>query len=262
VQVTALYLYPVKACAGIPVDEAFVAERGFALDRRWMVVDASGRFMTQRDIPKLALVGTRLTAGGIVLSAPRGPELELPFELETGTVVDVRIWDDEMRGVRHAAASQWVSEFLGRPASVVYMPSSERRPTQRAGFDDIVSFADAYPFLLISEASLEELNRRLEHPLDMRRFRPNIVISGTAPHAEDTFARVRIGDLWFRGPKRCDRCAVTTVDPDTGERGKEPLRTLATYRLEHGKVWFGMNLVHEGTGHLRIGDLVHPVVGA
>ncbi|HVJ20320.1 MAG TPA: MOSC domain-containing protein, partial [Polyangiaceae bacterium] len=124
----------------------------------------------------------------------------------------------------------------------------------RARPGDVVGFADAYPFLVISEASLEELNRRLPQPVAMRRFRPNIVLSGAEPFAEDGFAHVRIGAVSFRGPKRCDRCVVTTVDPETGKAGQEPLRTLATFRKQDGKVWFGMNLIHDGPGEIAVGD--------
>jgi uncharacterized protein len=127
----------------------------------------------------------------------------------------------------------------------------------RAQPGDIVSFADGYPLLLISEASLADLNQRLETPLEMRRFRPNLVISGCEPYAEDRLRTLRIGGVSFRAVKRCERCMVTTVDPDTAERGREPLRTLARYRLEEGKVWFGMNLIHDGPGRLSLGDAAH-----
>jgi uncharacterized protein YcbX len=257
-RISALYVYPIKACAGVPLTEARVVERGFELDRRWMIVDEGGRFLSQRETPRLALVHPRLATPGFVLSRPDGCELELPLSCETGEFVTVHVWEQPVRAVRHEPGSLWLSEYLDRSVSLVYMPASERRPTKRGGPSDIVSFADVYPFLLISQASLDELNRRLEHPLDMRRFRPNIVTSGGTPHVEDAFARVRLGAVWFRGPKRCDRCSVTTVDPDTGERGKEPLRTLAKYRQEDGKVWFGMNLIHEGVGTLRVGDPVEP----
>jgi len=143
------------------------------------------------------------------------------------------------------------------------MPDSERRVVnpERARPGDIVSFADGYPMLLISEASLSDLNRRLDEPLEMRRFRPNLVIAGAEPYSEDGMAALRIGEVTFRGVKRCDRCVVTTINPDTGEKGKEPLRTLAKYRLEDGKVWFGMNLIHDGSGRLKLGDPVVPLQG-
>jgi uncharacterized protein YcbX len=147
---------------------------------------------------------------------------------------------------------------LDDEVSLLYMPDSERRAVNpnRARPGDIVSFADAYPLLLISEASLAALNQRLDAPVEMRRFRPNLVISGCEPYAEDGFSALSIGPLTFRGVKRCERCVVTTVDPATAEQGKEPLRTLARYRQSEGKVWFGMNLIHDGPGTLRLGDPV------
>jgi uncharacterized protein YcbX len=151
-----------------------------------------------------------------------------------------------------------MSAVLERRVRVLYMPDSHRRPVNpaRARPSDVVSFADAYPFLAISEASLADLNARLETPVGMDRFRPNIVVSGIAAYDEDRWQAVRLGTLGFRAPKRCDRCSVTTVDPTSGVRGKEPLRTLAKYRLEEGKVWFGMNLIHDQEGVLAVGDPV------
>lgn len=134
--------------------------------------------------------------------------------------------------------------------------ANAERSTQRARAGDIVSFADGYPLLLISQESLDDLNRRLPEPIEMRRFRPNLVIAGASPYAEDQFTQLRIGELGFRAVKRCERCSVTTVDPSSGRRGKEPLRTLARYRLEDGKVWFGMNLIHDACGRLDLGHTV------
>lgn len=253
-----LFVYPVKACAGIRVDEALVLERGFANDRRWMIVDGAGKFLTQREVPKLALVKPRLAPDRLMLSTPDGRELTLPLGYDSGAVTDAELWGYVARVVRHETGSAWFSNWIERPASLVYMPDTERRPVKHAGPSELVSFADGYPFLLVSGESLDELNRRLERPLEIRRFRPNIVIRGGAAHAEDAFGRIRIGSVGFQGTKRCERCSVTTVDPETGERGLEPLRTLATYRREAGKIWFGINLVRNGSGILRVGDRVEP----
>ncbi len=169
------------------------------------------------------------------------------------------MWDSSGHALRHPEGSRWFSEFLGDEVSLLYMPDEERRAVtpKRARPSDIVSFADAYPLLLVSEASLSDLNRRLSTPLDMRRFRPNLVVSGCEPYAEDAISTLRIGSVSFRAVKRCERCVVTTVDPDTAERGHEPLRTLARYRSAEGKVWFGMNLIHDDAGVLHSGDVVH-----
>jgi len=256
--VSALYVYPIKSCRGIRVQEWPIVARGFVADRRWMIVDASGQFVTQRELPQLALVGTALEGEKLRLTAPGRPELVLPLMHDSGESREVQVWQDRAVGVAHALGSAWFSDYLGAPHELVYMPEHHHRQVNpaRAKPSDIVSFADAYPFLVISEASLADLNARLEVPITMERFRPNIVISGTEPFAEDSYARVRIGEIAFRGPKRCERCVVTTIDPITGEGGKEPLRTLAKYRLDDQKVWFGMNLIHDNTGVLRVGDAV------
>lgn len=257
-RVTALYLYPVKGCGGVRVESARVVARGFERDRRYMVVDPSGRFVSQRELPQLTLVRTALTADTLVLHRTGQPDFSLPLELEDGRPRTVSVWGHDVPALEHAGASEWISAVIGAPLGVVYMPGSHRRPVNpaRALATDVVSFADAYPFLAISEASLADLNARLDEPLSMERFRPNIVVGGVAPYAEDDWRSVSIGSLHFRGPKRCDRCSVTTVDPRTGERGKEPLSTLASYRREEGKVWFGMNLIHDGEGEIAVGDLV------
>lgn len=256
--VSALYVYPVKSCRGIQVQEWPVAPRGFSADRRWMIVDASGTFVTQRELPQLALVGTAFAGEKLRLTAPGLPELELPLTHENGESRELKVWQDLAVGVAHARGSAWFSDYLRAPHELVYMPEHHHRQVNpaRAKPSDIVSFADAYPFLLISEASLADLNARLEKPITMGRFRPNIVISGCEPFAEDGYARVRIGEIAFRGPKRCERCVVTTIDPMTGEGGQEPLRTLAKFRLDNQQVWFGMNLIHDNVGVLRAGDAV------
>lgn len=235
-----------------------VASRGFVADRRWMIADANGRFVTQRELSELALVDTALDGERLTVSAPGLPALDLPIAYELGPSRTVEVWQDRAVGVVHALGSEWFSNYLGGSYELVYMPEAHQRQVNpsRANLGDIVSFADAYPFLLISEASLADLNARLEAPLAMERFRPNIVIGDTAPFAEDEFSRVRIGEISFRGVKRCERCVVTTIDPLTGERGREPLRTLARYRLSEQKVWFGMNLIHDQGGVLRVGDAV------
>ena len=262
--VSALYIYPIKSCRGIRVPEWPVVARGFAADRRWMIVDSHGKFVTQRELPQLALVDVALDAERIRICAPGQPELVLPLAYESGESRTVEVWRDRSLGVVHALGSAWFSDYLAGPHELVYMPEHHQRAVNpaRAKPGDIVSFADGYPFLVISEASLSDLNSRLEVPLTMERFRPNIVVSGTEPFAEDDYARVQIGDITFRGVKRCERCVVTTIDPITGERGKEPLRTLAKYRMAEQKVWFGMNLIHDGAGSLRVGDVVSQVQAA
>jgi uncharacterized protein YcbX len=245
----------VKACRGIRVSGVQVAERGFAGDRRWMIVDAAGKFITQRQVTELCLVDTALDDDAIRLSAPNAGSVLLPRTHEHGDEITVSVWRHNGLAVRHPEGSAWISQLLGQNSSLVYMADRHVRAVSpdygRPG--DEVSFADGYPFLVISDASLADLNARLEQPLGMERFRPSITVSGVSPYAEDEWTHVRMGALEFRAVKKCSRCTVTTIDPVTAEKSKEPLRTLARYRRWDNEVWFGMNLIGDGTGPLAVG---------
>lgn len=257
-RLASIHVYPIKACAGVPIDGARVVARGLEYDRRWMVVDEGGAFVTQRDLPRLALVQPTIEGATLAVSAPGVERLVLPLEPPEGKPVRARVWRSEVEALEHASGSAWLGRALGRRLGLVYMPDGAHRPVSArfAGSGYEVGFADGYPFLLVSEASLTALNQRLGTPLAMARFRPNLVVSGTEPYAEDEWTSFRIGAVAFRNVKPCDRCSVTTIDPSTGERGVEPLKTLATYRRRDGKVWFGVNLVHDSRGTLRVGSPV------
>lgn len=256
-KLTELYVYPVKSLRGHAVDQWKVDEFGLQHDRRWMVVDENSTFLTQRELPRMTLITPRLGNGGLQLAADGMSELTVTPNDST-RLKRVQIWNDTVDAEDcGAAAAEWLSEFLQRAVSLVYMPDETFRrvnpnysPQERR-----VSFADGYPVLLITQESLDGLNRRLEQPIEMRRFRPNVVVSG-APyaHAEDEWKELTIGALSFDVVKPCERCAIPTVDPWTGERGKEPNRTLATYRRIDGKVYFGQNLIHRQAGSLSVGD--------
>ncbi len=260
-QLSGIFVYPIKGCAGVSLAYAEVASRGLARDRRYMLVDRHGVFVTQREAPRLCLVSTAIFDSSIEASSPGSAKLVVPRSLDASAYErrPYRVWGDHGHALLHPTGSRWFSELLGEEVSLLYMPDDERRPVnpKRARPGDIVSFADAYPLLLVSEASLSDLNQRLEAPVDMRRFRPNLVVSACEPYAEDRLCTLRIGDVSFRAVKRCERCVVTTVDPDSAQRGPEPLRTLASYRGADGKIWFGMNLIHDGEGTLRVGDAVY-----
>lgn len=258
VRVTDLFVYPVKSCAGIRVEAARVTAGGFEDDRRWMLTDEEGRFVTQRDLPELS--GLRLSLGDdgatptYRMEGPRGRSFEFPRRLapEAGRELPVTVWSDRLVAYELPELSAWLRGTLTRPLRAVFLPEARLRQVnpKRARLGDRVGFADAYPFLLLSRESLRELNRRLsergEPALDVRRFRPNLVVAGCASaHEEDTWSSLTIGSVAFRAAKLCDRCSITTVDPDSGRRGKEPLRTLAEYRRWDGKVWFAVNLLHE-----------------
>jgi uncharacterized protein YcbX len=254
-----LHVYPIKSCSGIVVDEWEVDERGLHNDRRWMLVDEAGCFISQREFPRMALIRVRIEPGGLLVDAPDMPSLNVPFRPPDGKLRLTRVWDDlvESRPVG-GDADRWFSEFLDVGCKLVYLPDESVRPVDptygRPG--DRVGLADGFPFLLISEASLADLNARLERPVPMNRFRPNLVVRGCEPFAEDGWGRIRIGSMTFRVVKPCSRCAITTVDQTTAATSKEPLRTLARFRKVGTKVLFGQNLIHDSTGILRAGASV------
>jgi hypothetical protein len=261
IRLTGLNIHPIKSARAIALDESPVDEFGLRYDRRWMVVAQSGVFLSQRTQPRLALVVPSISDGMLQVDAPGMPRLQTPLHPRSSVATSVTVWDDTCAaswvGER---AAEWFSDFLGTPCSLVHMADQIVRPANSAFAPPgvRVGFADAFPFLLISEESLADLNRRLADPLPMNRFRPNLVVAGCEPYAEDGWGRIEIGGVRLQVVKPCERCLVTTTDQATGERGKEPLRTLATYRRVGNDLMFGQNVVHENTGRIRIGDAVLP----
>ena len=268
VAITSLHVYPVKGLRGVDLRESRCTDRGLEHDRRWMVVDAAGEFLTQRSHPKMATVWTDLGDAALTLSAPDVESVDVPLEPAAAATLRVRVWNSLCDAVPASdAADAWLSDYLGLACRLVYMPESTQRRSnpEYAGSDRLVGFADGYAYLLTGEASLADLNARLatrKHPaLPMNRFRPNIVVSGSSAYAEDGWKEIRVGTAMLRAAKPCGRCEVTTTDQSTGEvRGPEPLATLATYRdsREFG-VMFGMNLVTVAPGTVRVGDAVTPI---
>lgn len=256
-------VYPLKGARGIALDRADVLTGGLRHDRRFMLVDATGKFLTQRTHPRLAVITTALVpdasaASSLVLGSPSLGSVTIPLAPE-GARRAVRVWDDDVEAVDVGGrAAELVSEHLGERCSLVFMPPDVVRPVEApyGAAGDRVGFADAYPVLLATRASLDDLNARLEQPVPMNRFRPNLVVEGGAPFEEEGYTRVRVGPLTFRMPKRCSRCAVTTVDQETAAVGKEPLRTLARYRSEGNNVYFAQNMIPDGEGSLAIDDEV------
>ncbi len=253
-----LHIYPVKGLKGIDLDEARVMGRGLEHDRRFMVVDPEGEFFTQREHPKMATIWTEIAAGELRLSVPDRDEVSLPAEPAGGDAMSVRVWRSLCEAIAPSPeADRWLSDYLGEPCRIVYMPETTKRAMNPlyGGSDGAVSFADGYPFLVTSQASLAELNSRLAVKLPMNRFRPNFVVAGTGAWEEDGWGDFRIGEAVFRVTKPCGRCQVTTTDQATGEvRGPEPLATLATYRdSEEFGVRFGMNALSLAGDRVRIG---------
>ncbi|CAN5770713.1 MOSC domain-containing protein [soil metagenome] len=259
-QVTDLFVYPLKGAAPVRLTAASLDAFGIRHDRRWMVIDEAGRFVTAREQPCLLQIETTFDGDVPVLSSSRAGELRLESDAAAQSVVTrVRVWQDTVDAIDQGdAASAFITRHLGFDARMVHMPDSTLRQADRACAEegDRVSFADGFPLLLIGQASLDELNARLAVPVPMQRFRPNVVVAGAPAHDEDAWRRIRIGAVECDVVKGCARCVVTTIDPATAIAAKEPLRTLATYRHAEGQVWFGQNLIHRGTGAVRVGDTV------
>lgn len=267
---TGLFIHPVKSLRACAVASAGVDALGLVGDRRFLVVDEAGRFLTQRALPRMACVATALTGDTLTLSAEGAGGVRIPRAADSSALRrKVSVWQSEDLPAEDCgdAAALWLGDLLGVKCRLVRIGAEFQRPILRpraARPGDVLSFADGYPFLLLSEASLVDLNDRLaaqnHAPLPMNRFRPNLVVTGCPAFAEDRWARLRIGGITFRVGGPCSRCVVTTTDQFTGERGKEPLRLLASYRrdtMDPTDVNFGQNLIHETkTGTLRVGDTV------
>jgi uncharacterized protein len=252
-------IYPVKSARGLDLERASLVQRGLEYDRRWMLVDEKDSFLTQRQLSRMALIHPTIEKNSLILRAEGFSPFELPVTLDDDPLCTVQVWEDQCTAVSAGAdADSWLSDVLGQKVRLVYMPDECERQVDEtyARPGDITSFSDGFPLLLISEASLQDLNSRLELPVPMRRFRPNLVISGCTPYAEDEWQRIRIGEIEFEVAKPCSRCIIPTIDTETAQRNpdREPLRTLATYRRRDNKVYFGQNLIHRGTGLLKVGD--------
>jgi uncharacterized protein len=267
-----LFVYPVKSLRGFAVQSAEVDPLGLVGDRRFLVVDDTGRFLTQRTLPRMALIETALSARMLTLRAPHAGQIAISLSAaEAAPLRNVSIWKSENLLAEDCGdvPAAWLSDVLHFRCRLVRIGPKFHRPVLKsaAGPGDVVMFADAVPFLVLGEASLADLNDRLvaqgEDSLPLDRFRPNLVITGSPAYAEDTWSRFRIGGITFRSAGPCVRCTIITTDQLTGERGKEPLRTLATYRrsvANPSDVNFGQNLIHETKqGTLRVGDVLELV---
>lgn len=259
ITVRALTIYPIKGCRGISLQHAHIEDIGLKDDRRFMVIDADNRFVSQREVPRMALIGVVDHPTGWTLSAPDMEPLTFT-PTHDGVAQPATLWRDTALVVSQGAPiAAWLSRFLGIPVQLVAMHPSYRRhvsSTYARHAEDAVSFADGYASLLANQASLDELNQRLATPIGMDRFRPNIVVDGAEAWAEDTWQAIHIGQTLSYAVKPCARCVVTTTDQATAVRGQEPLRTMAPYRTRELGVIFGQNLIHARTGTIRVGDVV------
>lgn len=258
--VSELCVFPIKSCRGVNLRSAEVEGRGFRLDRRWMLADESGTFLSQRTISAMALIEVALGSDHLTVSAPGMDHLVVPHDPAPAVPIRTTIWSDVVRAQPYGEEiNTWFSTFLRLPCRLVKFPEQVRRnvKSRHAKQGEHTGFSDGYPFLVISEASLDDLNSRLERPLPMNRFRPNIVVAGCEAFAEDSWRAFRIGPVTFRPVKPCGRCRVTTIDQLTGTPEDEPLRTLSQYRRRGSSVLFGQNLLHAGAGKISVGDVVH-----
>lgn len=285
-KISEVNIYPIKSLKGIGVTGSVVEKRGLRYDRRWMLTELDGMFITQREVPKMATISPEVTSDGLRVTSADAGAIAIPFEPDRGRRQQVTIFGAEVAAETYdGPVSEWFSDALSKKCQLVRMPeSSERHVSEK--FDrggDVVSFADGYPLLIIGEASLGELNDRVRQarseeeqesfvPYPMKRFRPNLVVQGTEPFEEDGWAKIRVGEMVFRVPRPCARCVIPTVDPECGEfDGKDPLKTMATFRmakdafpatfeeLAHApnNVLFGENLIPETAGStVRCGDEV------
>jgi uncharacterized protein len=273
-KISEINIYPIKSLGGITLNEAIIEQRGLQYDRRWMLVDENGKFLTQREFPKISTISIGLTKNSLKVSVEGFDDLFVPYEVE-GETIKVEVWGSYADAILHDShINNWFSEVLQTNCRLVFMPDNSRREINPRFVvnKDIVSFADGYPFMILGENSLNDLNSRLETTLPMNRFRPNLVVSNSEAFAEDNWKKIKIGDTFFRTTKPCERCVITTVKQTDGVfTGKEPLKTLATFRrtkhlfptnyqdfgLSENAVLFGQNLVAENFGKLiKVGDKV------
>lgn len=258
VAITELHIYPVKSLAGIQLESTKIDSMGLQFDRRWMVVSPDGGFITQRTVPKMALLNTSLKDAQLTLSTAGKEPHSVALTTSDSEKMDVMIWKDNLRVSKISDATDaWLSNALGIPCHLVYIEDDVLRQCDLnfSAAGERTGFADGFPILIASEESLADLNQRLDIAVDMRRFRPNIVIAGSEAFAEDKLDKFSIGKVSMKAVKICSRCPMPTVDPDLGERtGQEPMATLSTYRKWGGKVFFGMNVIQQQQGSISVGD--------
>jgi uncharacterized protein YcbX len=257
-RISQLYIYPIKSLGGIALNNVRLTDRGLEHDRRWMLIDENNRFISQRENAQMALFKLSLENEALKVTHTKDNSfIHIPFVPLKQDTVQVTIWDDTCTGQYVSdEADAWFTQKLGINCRLVYMADDSHRPTDPRYTTEgsITSFADAYPLLLIGQASLDDLNSRLTDALPMNRFRPNIVFTGGEPYSEDTMQHIIINGINIYGVKLCARCIITTIDQATAQKSKEPLKTLSGYRRKGNKILFGQNLANIGEGILNIGD--------
>ncbi len=261
--ISQLFIYPIKSLSGISISSSEVTNRGLKYDRRWMIVDKKNQFLTLREYPKMALLDVEINENSLSIKSREYSEMSvnIPFITETNNLENVTIWNATVQAkLVKIEVDEWLSDMLEVACKLVYMPDQSMRPVDTtSGYhpaEKFTSFADAYPFLLLGEASMQDLNSRTEKQFSIQRFRPNLVFSGGLPYSEDDIENFTINEVNFRGLENCARCKIPNINPENGILGadNEPLKTLSKYRLRNRNIEFGRNIVHDGTGIISVGD--------
>ncbi len=258
-RLTKIIIYPIKSLGSVELDFALIDDFGLQYDRRWMLINREGKALTQRELPELSLLNVVLDDDQIIVTHKVDETLQInvPLTISDGEKMNVKIWEDECIALKaESSINEQFTKKLGMNVSLVYLPDANGRivNTQYANKQEITSFTDGFPVLIIGEESLNLLNSKLEEKVTMNRFRPNLVFSGEVAHCEDEFKIFRIGNAYFKAVKPCSRCVVTNINPSTSSKGVEPLKTLNTYRNFNNKVMFGMNILVQSGKVVRVGD--------
>lgn len=261
ITVSQLYVYPIKSLGGVSLSSVNITDRGFQHDRRWMLIDDKDNFLTQRELPEMALLQVEIHAEGLRVyhTQKKHQHIHISFETKTTQRINTNIWGVPCRPLLVSEeVDNWFWDILKRKCRLVYMDDETTVVIdERYNVDNnLTSFSDGYPILMISESSLTDLNTRTGEVLEMNRFRPNLVIKNSKPYQEDTFREFIINSIHFYGVKPSARCIITTIDPQTGKKGKEPLTTLASYRSLNNKIYFGENVIAASAGVISLGDEV------
>lgn len=260
--ITEINIYPIKSLGGISLQSAIIEERGLQHDRRWVLADEQNRFMTQRENAQMALIDVSIESDGLKVNhrLKKVAPLTIPFAPQTTDNQKIAIWDDVVNAIRVSdEADDWFSMVLGKKCHLYYQPDDSIRltdPRYSITKEEHTSFSDGYPILIIGQASLDNLNERLDEKITMNRFRTNLVFSGGQAHEEDDWKYFKVGGAKLSGVKPCARCVMTTINPETSEKGTEPLRTLNQYRNFGNKILFGQNLLVVETGKIAVGDII------
>ena len=255
--ITQIFIYPVKSLGAIALSETQVEERGLKYDRRWMLCNEENKFITQREFKDLALFKIQFDENGFVINYSDELPFFIPFTID-GETEEVAVWDDTCEAIEYKKGSVWFSNMLSFPCKLFYMPNETKRKVDAkyATNNEITSFSDGYPILIVGQQSLNDLNNKLSEAITIDRFRPNLVFDGGTAFDEDQFVNFSINNVVLKGAKPCGRCEVIAIDQTTGISGKEPLKTLASYRSKNNKVLFGRNVIVHQKGNIKVGDSI------